>query len=383
MTGMCRGWMLVLSTLGLLAIAVNVTAAEVRRDALGRPQGATTGRVVDLDGDMVDVCATIIPPITEGYGAHGPYRVAVKHTQNPRWNGRLVSVFYPLDAPGPHPVVFFAHGFGAVDYQSYESLIRHIVSRGYVLVYAPYQTIIRQDADASNSTNIYQERYDTLWSGFDAAVATSRDLMDLDRVGFVGHSFGGGAVPAMAYKGLVEQGWGSRGAFMYIMAPWYSFEITPKQLRAYPPHTKLLLQVYADDSTNDHRMAMDLFYSIGVPMAEKDYVILFSQSREGCAFTADHAVPSNHGDPGVLQNYGVFRVFDALAEYAFTESAFAKQVALGHGHPRQRDMGQWPDGIPYRKLISECLPRPIKRQSCYEFPWNAEENERRHVDLIF
>ena len=72
------------------------------------------------------------------------------------------------------------------------------------MVFSPYQTV-----GASVG-----ERYSVLWKGFELSVQKFGDQMDMTRAGFVGHSFGGGATPAMAYnKGLAKKGWGKKAAF--------------------------------------------------------------------------------------------------------------------------------------------------------------------------
>jgi hypothetical protein len=83
--------------------------------------------------------------------------------------------------------------------------------------------------------------------------------MDLTRVAFVGHSFDGGATPAMARHGIVEQGWGSRGALVLELAPWYAYQATDAQLAALPASVVQAQEVYEQDDKNDWRLAIDLY----------------------------------------------------------------------------------------------------------------------------
>lgn len=367
-----------------------------RRAAESRGEESSDRQAGTRRGRSVGECGSVIAPIREGYGAQGAHRMQTATVRNPRWSQRPVTVFYPADVAGRSPVVFFSHGYGAVDYHNYHWLIEHLVSRGMVVVYAPYPTLtgpagggggfLRRrgapasaDADsAGGRADPFTQRYAVLWAGFEAAVQQQGERMDLTRVGFAGHSFGGGATPAMAYHGFVERGWGSAGAFMYLMAPWYS-NVTQEQLQRLPAHTNVLIQVYADDSINDHRMAIDFFRSIGV--SQKEYVVLYGDDHDGCRVTAEHDVPGRE-TMGALKYYGVFRLADALADYAFNGNASGKEVALGHGSAAQRFMGAWPDGTPFHELSAESNPQPLHPESFYKKSWHARQNPRAQLQTF-
>jgi hypothetical protein len=310
-------------------------------------------------------CANAVLPITAEYGSDGSRRVITETFVHPQWPREKVYVFHPANISSPAPVIFFSHAYGATSPKYYAKLIDHIVSRGYVVVYSPYKTL-----RSSNS-----QRYALLWSGFAAASAKYGKFMDLTKVGFVGHSFGGGATPAMAYKGLVEKRWGSRAAFIYIMAPWYSFEIRQQQMKRFPKQTNLLVQVYQDDNINDHRMAIDLFKTISVP--QKAYMMLQSASSQNCQLPADHFVPltsGNNGRVNGLDYFGVYRVFDALADYSFNGNQNAKQVVFGNSSDNtvQQATVNSTDGKIVMRLTYSKNPQPIKSEEYYKFPQNQK-----------
>lgn len=341
----------------LLALATSLLLSSTQAPARGESAHAS----------LPAQCASIIPPIREGYGADGPYAVKQQTVKNPEWRRKSVSVFFPVGVEGKAPVIFFSHGFGQMDVETgYPKLIEHIVSRGYILVYAPYPRLGRPD-----------RFYRILWGGFEAAVDEYGSRMDLSRVGFVGHSFGGGATPAMAYKGLVELGWGAKGALIYSMAPWYAYEIDDTRLARLPSHTKVVFQVYDQDKVNDERMALDLFNRIKVP--EKEFVVLRSEDRDGCRFVADHELPG-HGVSHVLKYYGVYRLFDALADYSFEGRREGAKLVFGSegGKSAPVFMGKWPDGRPYAEAASyRAAPEPIHPESFYRNPWGDKKNARR------
>lgn len=307
-------------------------------------------------------CTTMIPPIVNGYGSPGIHSVSRETFPSPLWRVNQVHVYYPSSVDYPVPVIFFAHAYGVIYPKLYDALIQHIVSQGYALVYAPYKGNIP-----------HRERYQMLWSGFESAVKNYPEKFDLDRIGFMGHSYGGGAIPALAYQGLVQKQWGKQGAFLFIMAPYYSFEINYEQLQHLPPQTKLLLQVYEEDRVNDHRIAINLFNQFTLSPDRKNYVMIRSDKNLNCRLVADHETPLSSGLPrkkivvNGLDYYGVYRLFDALADYTFYGSLNGKSVALGRQNDQQTYMGSWPNGVEVKRLISTRVPQPIQDRNFYRY----------------
>jgi len=144
-----------------------------------------------------------------GFGAIGTYSVSSISFQNSLVSNIDVSIFYPEDITEAVPTIFFSHGYGASDTTSYIELLHHATNVGYAIVFSPYLT---------TSTTI-EERYNMLFDGFEKAVRDYPHIIDSTRVGFMGHSFGGGATPAMAQRGFIEKNWGENGKFMFALAP--------------------------------------------------------------------------------------------------------------------------------------------------------------------
>lgn len=288
-----------------------------------------------------------IPPIQTGYGANGQFTSTVDKFPSPLYDNEKVQVFRPAGVTQPVPVIFFAPGFNNNDPVEYRALITHIVSRGYALVYAPFQVVLGDN----------QKRYDTIWAGMEEAVKRFGASFDLNRVGFAGHSYGGSALMAMMQRGVVERGWGRNGAFVYSMAPWYSFDFSIKQFVDWPQQVKLLVQVYEDDGVCDHRMAKEIYERANLPASEKEFVMLRGETRLGYKLDAEHGTPSQASDANALDFYGIYRLLDALADYAFTGNEAGKRIALGNGSAEQRFMGRWPDGQPVREMLAgDCVP---------------------------
>jgi len=150
-----------------------------------------------------------IPEPTSGYGALGPNDIMHLDIPNPNFFIKDISIFYPSETSGPVPTICFLHGFGANDTTTYIETLRHIASWGYATVFVPYKTI--------NST--IPQRYQTLYEGFLEAAQQLPMIIDTSRIGLYGHSFGGGAIPATAYKLFVHNNWGVNGKFVFCNAP--------------------------------------------------------------------------------------------------------------------------------------------------------------------
>ena len=301
-------------------------------------------------------------PISSGYGANGQFAVTEDKFPSPLFSSENVHVFRPARVTTKTPVIFFAPGWGNNDPDEYEPLINHIVSRGYALVYAPYQVI-------SGDFSLYKKRYDTIFAGFEEAVNRHGASFDLARVGYAGHSFGGSAILNMAFRGL-GRGWGKDGLFLFMMAPWYYNDFSLAQFVNFPTHAKVIVQVYEQDDVCDHRIGKEIFERINLPASEKDFVMLMREDRLGYSLKAHHGTPSGP-DLDAHDFYGIYRLMDALADYAFAGRPEGKRIALGNGSAEQRFMGLWPDGKPVRQMFAGDRVVITRPSSSFLFPYST------------
>jgi hypothetical protein len=304
-------------------------------------------------------------PLT-GYGSDGNFEVAEIDFPSPEYTQKDVSIFYPKGISSPAPVVFYLHGYGGENKNLWSGIFRFIAKKGYVVVFSPYPTL--------NST--IEERYNILWRGFTDAVKRYPAIIDSTKTGFMGHSFGGGAAIALAYRAFSERGWGSRGRFIFTMAPWYSYEADNQMLNNFPSDTKLLSQVYEDDSINDHRMAIDIYNNINIPDSEKDFIIVKKSVIQGYTYLAEHDLPSTFKAYDAYDYYSVYRLLDALMDYTFNGSMAGKNVALGNGSAEQITMPGY-NGQIMSPLSVTDNPVPEFDQSKYIFKWDSYENPRK------
>ena len=321
----------------------------------------STEDAVSADDDL----AGPISRPASGYGADGSFTVAKISFNSPVYTGKKVEVFYPKEAITARPTVFYSHPFGGEESEYNIGLFEFIAKKGYVVVFAPYPT---------NGVTV-DERYNTLWQSFRKAATDYPNLIDKTKIGFMGHSFGAGASFALAYKGFVEEGWGANARFLFTMAQWYSYQITPTQLASFPANTKFISQVYDDDVTNDHRLAMDMFKNINISASEKDFILVKKSVLPTYTYTAEHNLPNTRSAYDAYDYYVVYRLLDALMDYSFNGNEAAKNTALGNGSAAQVTMPGY-RGQLLTPLVVTDNPVPVYPQSRYLFSCGSVDNPR-------
>ncbi|MBU3024957.1 alpha/beta hydrolase [Zobellia galactanivorans] len=301
----------------------------------------------------------------DGYGSDGTYTVAKTTFESPIYEGKNVEIFYPQEATEALPTIFYSHPYGGEESEYNIGLYEFIAKKGYAVVFAPYPT-----------TGVsVDERYETLWESFKKAATDYPDIIDTEKVGFMGHSFGGGASFSLAYKGFVEEGWGENGRFIFAMAQWFSYQLSDTQLDNFPSNTKLITQVYDDDVTNDHRMAIDIFKNINIADAEKDFILIKSSVLNDYTYSAEHNLPNTKSAYDAYDYYGIYRLLDAMIDYSFNGNLEGKKVALGNGSLEQISMPSY-DGQALEPLVVTDDPTPNYPQSKYLFKCASLKNPR-------
>lgn len=297
-----------------------------------------------------------------GYGSDGPYTVAQEVFDNPNFTGQNVVVFHPQEITTPVPTVFYSHAYGGNNPNYIYGLTNFVAKKGYALVFVPYQTVgVTVD-----------QRYQNLLEGFRKAARDYPNIIDTTKVGFMGHSFGGGASFGNAYTCFTENNWGSAGKFIYALAQWYSFHIDQTQLQNFPSGVKLVTEIFETDSTNDHRMAADIFRNISINNAEKDFLLLQQDTVNGYVYSAEHNVPSCLTDFNAFDYYGIYRILDALMDYSWNQNTSAKLVCLGNGDPAQVTM---PAG--FKPMLQTDQPTVDRPEGSFQFPCDTVFNLRQ------
>lgn len=316
------------------------------------------------EGPDDDLTGPISRP-ESGYGKDGNFEVAEISFSSPDYAEKDVTIFYPKGTTTPRPTIFYAHGFGGENKVSWLGILNFIAKKGYTAVFAPYPTL--------NAT--IDDRYNVMWSSFQAAVKNYPDLIDSSKVGIVGHSFGGGAAIELGHRAFVEKGWGENGRFIFTLAPWYAYQITDEELHHFPANTKFIAQVYDDDVINDHRMAIDIFKNINIPDSEKDFIVVKKSVVAGYTYTAEHNLPSSLKAYDAYDYYCLYRLLDALMDYSFNGNSAAKKVALGNGSSEQITLPSY-HGQVLTPLEVTDNPVPKYDQNKYKFKCSDLSNPR-------
>jgi dienelactone hydrolase len=298
------------------------------------------------------------------YGNFGRFAVTRQSIQHPNGNVPApVSVFLPSNATAENrlPVVFFAHGFGGFQYQVYEGLLQQLASNGYIVVFAPYTpNILTTNAD----------RYEQMWTGFQLAVQQYGSVMDTTKIGFAGHSYGGGALPELTRRALAA-GWGANKLFLFAMAPWYAWG--SNDYSSIPSTAKLVVQIYWDDGTNDHLIAQNDLWNRLPQITERKWQIIRT-ARTFCALNAGHGTPVTgnftDADGGGITNaqdyWGVWRRIHALADYTFNNNVAAKDIAFG----TDGRMGRWRTGARHVTPLEATNSPVVNTQQTARFRWS-------------
>jgi hypothetical protein len=300
------------------------------------------------------------PAPLSGYGSEGPFRSEKITFTNPSFPSRNIEIYYPEEITGSVPTIFYCHGFGGNNPENIQHMLNFTAGNGFAIVFVPYQTV----------GVTVQERYDNLTEGFRLAARKFSDIIDTTRTGFMGHSFGGGAVFHCAYKCFTENNWGQKGRFIYSLAPWYSY-ITQAQLTDFPPDTKVLIEIFENDTVNDHRMAADLFRNINVSDEEKDFIMVRSDTIGNYIYAADHGLP-NSKTFNILDYNAYFRFIHALSDYTFNDNLAGKIIALGNGNNAQTIVAE---GL--KEIIQTDNPHPMLSEEIFDNPCSDVENFRK------
>lgn len=313
---------------------------------------------------MMDLSAQVYTgPIAKpisGYGAPGDYNVDSLLFVNPADPFDTSYLYYPAGITSPVPTVYFMGGNGGVSHVYYAPYFHFIASKGFSLVFVP-----------SPTTQSTVQRYDNMQAGFIYASRTFTNYIDTTRVGFAGHSFGGGACFGISYELFDDYNWGSNGRFLMPTAQWYSYEITQAELQNFPANTYLLSFLFEDDVVCDHRMAIDIFTAISIPEADKDMVYVVSSDVQSYHYAGDHVLPNTSARYDAMDYYVLYRLTDAMMDFVFNGNQSARYVALGDGDPLQVTM---PGGM-NPLTVSDSLTANFPEWQ-YGYPCSSAQNPR-------
>lgn len=247
------------------------------------------------------------------------------------------------------PAVFIAHGFSQSDPVAYIDLIEHLVSVGNIVVYPSY------DFTGGDRATL-EESYRVVDAGIAAAVADD-ERIDTTRVGWWGHSHGGGMVPFLVQQGAAR-GWGSEGLWMAVVAQAFTQLVGDGPIPV-PPGTRAIVVALQQDAMADARLGIDVFESLVLPAEQKHHVTIQSGTHDGAPFVADHTAPSGIQGQSDAVDVLLWRDADLLQTCAFHHvgcDADLGSLPDAAGNPIQHAIvSDHPvDGGPFPAILAEC-----------------------------
>jgi pimeloyl-ACP methyl ester carboxylesterase len=231
------------------------------------------------------------------------------------------------------PVLFLVHGYLASFNWVYEGVINHFTRTGNIVVMGTYSTDL---LDVQGSANRALQAL--------TAAVPQLDREDLDRVGLIGHSLGGGMLPWVTQQ-VVSRGWGSDGLWMFSLAPFQGIGSGSITL---PSHARAIIEAYDQDTLVAPAVGADLYRRLSLPASQKDHITVRSSSRGGATLTAQHTSPNSIISPDdAIKFYGIYRVGDILQSCALLGDNCGADLSL---------MGSWSDGTPVLPSIVTDSP---------------------------
>jgi hypothetical protein len=305
---------------------------------------ATTAAV-----SVVAACATpgLTPPArpATGPGSRGPCTSTASSFPNPAVAGLTIHLYHPggaAPAPtggtcddGSRPVAVVVHGLMAMSPVLYQGIIDHLVATGNIVVFAVYNT------NPSDFLGSFRQEADGI-----AAGVARLTRGDTTRLGLIGHSMGGGAVPYLVQQ-LDGRGWGAAGFWVMSLAPWVVAGV-PEGPIAMPANARFVVQNYEAEALVSNADGAELYRRLALPADRKQYVLLHNHTHRGTTVNATHVTPNSGIAPeNVMRFYGIYRIADLLQ--ACAHAGRDCDADLGH-------MGQWSDGTPFRRATSTDEP---------------------------
>jgi len=284
---------------------------------------------------------------TTGLGSDTPCERSDVQLTNPGVPSAPIYVAYPEGTASPaltggtcndsaRPVVFLVHGYLANFNWVYEGVINHYTSTGNIVVMGTYQTDLN---DVQGSAN-------RALAAITAAVP-QLTRANLNRVGLIGHSLGGGMLPWVTQQ-VASRGWGGQNLWAFLLAPYRGIGTGTITL---PAHTRVIVEAYDNDTLVDNAVGIDLFHRMSVPNSQKDHVTVRSSSHGNESINAQHTSPNSVISPDdAVKFFGIYRVGDVLQSCALRGTNCATDLSY---------MSTWTDGTPVLPSVVTDDPDPL------------------------
>jgi hypothetical protein len=242
------------------------------------------------------------------------------------------------------------HGWAGMDpHNTYILWINHIVQKGNIVVFPRYQASILTDPATftNNSVIAIKNAITTLQSG-------GHVVPNLDCTAILGHSFGG-VLSANLAAVAEERGLPVFSIVMAIEPGTAGFGVY-ENFSNINADTYMLCIAGENDTNVGDTDAKRIFYeSTQIPLAYKDYILIYNDKHGTPNLIANHFIPMAGGSypPDVYDWYGFWKWFDGLSEGVF----YGRNLNYAIGKTaEQKYLGEWSDGIPVKQPLVTDSP---------------------------
>jgi hypothetical protein len=262
----------------------------------------------------------------------------------------------------------------------YGGWIEHLVRRGSIVIYPVFEPASPWREAREGNLPQLERAMKAAKAAIDQLQSSGGVRPRLDRFAITGHSFGGGLTAQVAARAR-EAGLPEPKAVMPVQPGWKGKEEMPLESLAGIPATALLLVVEGDrDQFEETRQGEDIIAAAtAVPASRKAFVRIYSDEHGDPSLISDHSAPlaprpdygapfsekqkrrrgmaaaltgMREGETDALDYLGFWGLFDALMEAAWSGGTIESVVGAG----ADREMGQWSDGSPVRRLLVKKRP---------------------------
>jgi dienelactone hydrolase len=271
------------------------------------------------------------------------------------------------DTKKQYPCVLFCPRFGSDNPSDYRGLIEHIVSKSVVVIFPIYEanTFTRRSVEVGPKTDAI----------FSLVARATKNIVDTTRIGFIGHSYGAGIIPAIASRIVYRTGWGNNGTFLYLMSPWYYPGTSLRTLENFPNSTDVIVQVFYDDNINDPRIGSYFFQMLKLPFNQKEFLVVPSPPN-AIRYKSDFQVPLSAeafgGSDDILDSAAIYKMVDSVFAGVFERNKSAHAFAFGTGSTRKIPLGN--DSDTSFVMIATDYPKPYLSSRPYINSWISPRN---------
>lgn len=266
--------------------------------------------------------AANIPELTGSWhGAMGEHPVRKLSMPSP-WpdysanTERNIDLYFPSDVSGKKPTVFFIAGWNMSHSERYKSFLYFIASQGFNSVFVPYT-----GGDAIGNPAVLLNILDGIVDG------PWENMINTDKVGYSGHSSGGGLVFYLAQQ---RPDWGTQGRFLFPVAAWWGYHLPETGDLLFPANTNMIVQVSHDDYGTDPRQNIDFLLHSNISTERKSYLYLPGDDNH----PSNHEVIYSKFENGIysydaLDQVGLYRPLESLMRYSFGTPDGVEWKAIG------------------------------------------------------